>query len=163
MVPLADIPGDSRISQARGMSGDGRIIVGNGDRYAAVWRDGVPESLGGLEGYRTLATDCSDDGSVIVGTAQVGPPYNAAIVWTQSTGFVLLTDYLRSHGVDIPSDLGLFDVWVSSDGRTFAGRARSTDASISIGYVATIPSPPGFVLGLCVFVAAPRRRRLYEH
>jgi len=70
MVPLASVPGDSRLSYARGMSGDGRIIVGNGGNYAAVWRDGIAESLGAYQSFRTIATDCSDDGSVIVGTTQ---------------------------------------------------------------------------------------------
>lgn len=162
MVPLADVPGDSQNSQARGMSSDGRIIVGYGQNYAAVWRDGVPESLGSFQGYRTLATDCSDDGTVIVGTTQRGSALgDYAIIWTRSTGIILLSTYLRSNGVDIPADFGLTDVRVSADGRTFAGMSttRISGTFLNTGYVATIPSPSASLLLSLSLAIAPRRRR----
>lgn len=154
---------------ARNVNNDGSIVVGNvksltGESDATVWRNYVPTTLPYPESYRySGGTDISDDGSVVLGqvTSRVLPPGSrttlAIAVWVNEE-FFLLSDYLRSHGVEVPAGWTLYEPKeISADGRTFCGLAFSQDGVVQ-GFVASIPAPatPMLLLGAIVF--SSRRR-----
>jgi hypothetical protein len=122
-------------------------------RRAVIWEESrILRELPTLEGYLQMeAFDCSDDGSVIVGVAYALST-QASVIWTESTGTILLRDYFLSMGVDIPSNIrfsGEFDI--SADGLTFA----CIDGP---AFIVTIPTPASTaLLGMGCFAA--RRRR----
>ncbi len=76
--PLGDLPGGHFASQALGVSGNGKIVVGEGSTptgpEAFRWENGVMVGLGFLPGAEDLsrANAISADGNVIVGVSQSG-------------------------------------------------------------------------------------------
>ncbi len=115
---LPNLSGGAIQGSARGLSADGRVVVGSGtDAAGAVamrWVDGVPEAIGDLPSGRR-ATHCyslSPDADFFVG-GTLG-------AW----GFVLsdgaLLELTAPVGVGIP-DVAAYDV--SDDGRMAVGRA----------------------------------------
>lgn len=142
MQPLASLNGSTG-SFARGVSADGSFVVGlsftSTGETPTLWHNNVPIDLGvppGVFSINPLAVN--DDASVIVGTFSEGAGTNAAI-WTASTGFISLQDYLVANGVSIPAGLGLRScVSVSADGRTFAGTTFGLDGG---AFIATIATP----------------------
>ena len=94
---LGDLPGDRFFSEARGISGDGEVVVGysqssNGNEAFRWTSSGGMVGLGDLAGgaFNSFAQDASKDGSVIVG---FGSSNNGseAFRWT-SAGFTALGD-----------------------------------------------------------------------
>lgn len=150
---------------ARGMNGDGSIIVGTSYTAdvrptASLWRNGAVISLGQLDGFASsFATDVSDDGSVVVGLASTVEGLHEAFVWTEGAGMRSMRSYLESFGVGVPSWVTLDDrPMVSGDGRTFAGTASATYPNGG-GFVATIPGPGAICLGPAAGLLAVCRRR----
>lgn len=163
------LPGlDSRnYGGAWAVSGDGRYVVGYGEfqvegRYFSnpvVWENGLLRDLGRIDGYVDgHASGISDDGRVVVGILYPVDGPQAAFVWTQATGMVLMRDYLASYGVMVPGFLELSnDPMISGDGLTFAAIGGANDG-LGGGFIATIPCP-GAAAGMLAGVLANRRRR----
>jgi probable HAF family extracellular repeat protein len=90
-------PGSTPGSVARGVSGDGRVVVGSTTSPGAQavqafrWNNGVMQGLGDLPGgsFWSEAWGTNQDGSVVVGESMSGPD-NATepFRWTQATGMV---------------------------------------------------------------------------
>ncbi|MBL9000983.1 MAG: PEP-CTERM sorting domain-containing protein [Phycisphaerae bacterium] len=159
--------GATPFSEARGMSPDGRFIVGwayrgNGFRFAR-WTDlRTVEDLGVLAGYRdAVAHDVSADGSVVVGYSfdySLPIETTLATVWTQATGHIRLSAYLAGEGIAVPDGVRLTEAYgISDDGRTIVGRAYI--GSQSYGYIARVPAPGSIPLLFAGAWATFRRRR----
>lgn len=143
MNPLPSLAGTIE-SQARGISRDGRVIVGSATTssatFAVRWVDGVVENLGTAPGVNSPNLfRANQDGSVLIGGDGSSIGDNSALVWTASTGFMLLTDYLRANGVPVPTDVAIpYCQAVSADGSSFGGVLVSASLG-NQGFVATIP------------------------
>lgn len=139
---LQHLPGPFLASQAYGVNSDGTRVVGySSTGHAALWTNGVPMDLGVAPGTdQSIAFCVNDDATVVGGHAFLstnGMPL--AAVWTPDTGMVLLTDYLISYGITIPTGWTPREVLgVSSDGKTLVG--YGDNGVVTQGFVATIPS-----------------------
>jgi probable HAF family extracellular repeat protein len=149
---------------AAAANADGSVIVGSatnaeGRDVATRWTTTGIEELSLLPGaIRNIAFAVSDDGLVVGGSTRF-PSLNIATVWTPGTGAVTLTHYLSLHGISVPSEWRLEQIYaISGDGLTFAGEARSP-AGIRQGFVATVPAPAGLLVFMCAAPLALRRRR----
>ncbi len=162
MAMLPPLPGSSPITEANGVSFDGRFVVGESglNGTATMWLDGQPIDLGVAPGWgRSLARGVSDDGTVVVGHLTAGVSIAPAI-WTPSRGMELLSNYLAAHGVNVPGgQLSGACYAVSSDGRTIVGGAHNPATMRSEGFVVTIPSPPTLAIVLGGAAALAQRRR----
>jgi probable HAF family extracellular repeat protein len=81
---------------ARGISADGRVIVGNsGDARPVRWIDGVPQSLGTAPGISPFgyASAVSENGSVVAGC--IGCQF--ASIWQEASGMASLGDLPGGH------------------------------------------------------------------
>jgi probable HAF family extracellular repeat protein len=97
LTPLGFLPGGASESQAYGISGDGRIVVGysystsgqEAFRFDTSVVTGTMIGLGDLPGgsFNSIARACSHDGSVIVGQSDSAAGQQA-FRWTSSTGMV---------------------------------------------------------------------------
>jgi len=127
---IEDIDTVSGYSEARGVNGDGTVVVGSyypGSEWEAFrWVEGV-----GITGLGTLAAGnagysqawgVSGDGSIVVGTAQNDLTYARAFRWTEAGG---MTD-LGTLRVNSPGGSRAYEI--SYDGSTIVGNA-STDTS----------------------------------
>jgi probable HAF family extracellular repeat protein len=128
MVGLGFIPtvGDD-FSEARGVSGDGSVVVGNSNEFAFRWTQATGmEPLPGLGGNSNVdrARGVSADGTVIVGSSDSpSSVVEEAFRWTQSTGTVGLGDLpgsLYSSGAEAVSADGSVIVGSSSSGTSSA-------------------------------------------
>ncbi|MCG8589945.1 MAG: hypothetical protein MJE66_11710 [Proteobacteria bacterium] len=112
LIALADVPGAQVKSEALAVSSDGDIIVGrantasaNDDELEAVlWTGGNSggggsvQVLGSLGEPDSSALATNDDGSIIVGTAEITPANEAAFLWDAVNGMrnlqtVLVEEY----------------------------------------------------------------------
>ena len=164
MVGLGHLPGLSQ-SYAAGVSRDGSVVVGDGSSavsgsYEAFrWTeaDGM-QGLGDIPGGigHTLATAVSDDGSVVVGTAN---NFLDAFVWTPDLNMVTLCSLLADLGVDTLEWSALSSVTdVSANGRYLAGvgtRFGNTEAfRVDLGenwqaqFQSAVPEPSTYAAGL---------------
>lgn len=159
-VYLTGLPGSTG-NRALGVNQNGRIVVGTSQTgtTAAIWRDGVVESLGLAPGYaRSRAYGVNDDGTVIVGVFDI--PETRAGIWRQGFGWQPLHEYLAGFGLSVPPELILYDaVSVSSDGRTIVGTARSPGGGGYIGYIATVPSASSIGVMLLASIGGSLSRR----
>ena len=166
MQALPGLPGAwVNENSARATNTDGSVIVGMGAAisrtHAIRWVNGVPEDLGLLPGYLdSVAWAMNDDGSVIAG-ACTGVPTTTGFVWTEVSGLQSISAYLAAHGVALPPNYLLQDVYaVSGDGLTFGGAALNLSTNQPEGFVATIPAPSALiVVSVPALVLAKRRRR----
>jgi probable HAF family extracellular repeat protein len=135
MVGLGDLPGGTFDSQARGVSANGSVVVGQSNsasgREAFRWTSaGGMVGLGDLPGgsFFGRANGVSADGSVVVGlgSSAVG---SEAFVWDATNGMRSIQDILTAQGVDLTG-------WQLTE-----GRAVSADGSIIVGYGT---NPSGF-------------------
>ncbi|MEK6700644.1 MAG: hypothetical protein AABZ53_00115 [Planctomycetota bacterium] len=160
---------DGRNARAYGGSGTGSIVVGNSKfganlNHAVMWRDGGILDLGVTPDMaRSFATAVSDDGSIVVGYAEMLTDFNdRACVWTQSTGMMILGDYLAASGVSTPAGWTYGGASaISADGRTIAGYGSFGNGHIT-GFVVTIPSPAAPIVFLALGLRAIRRRRIVD-
>ncbi|MBI1189137.1 MAG: hypothetical protein GC200_00425 [Tepidisphaera sp.] len=157
---LPNLPLDTSV--AAGISTNGQFIVGSSNAHACLWHDGtVTELLSAAynSGRFAYADFVSDDASVIGGQVYVSATVGSvAGVWTPSTQFIPLADYLAANGVEVPQGVILDQLTaMSADGRTFAGRAR--DNGYGYAWIATIPSPGAAWVGLGWVGLLARRRR----
>lgn len=152
---LGDLPGGEHLSEAYGVSNNGRVIVGNsasgaagpGLREAFRW---TPDEgmvglgfLGGAENRKLSgANDVSADGSVIIGYTSIGDSNaSTAFRWTEATGMVPLTDLPGGHDSPGASDL-------SADGRWIAGAGGGENFDGTFRTEAVLWHPDGTPEGL---------------
>ncbi len=168
MEHLAAVPGSLYPdTYAHAASADGSIVVGlghagpNGNSRAVLWELGGAESLGTLTGnLRSAAYAISDDGAVVGGSAYDGVSGTRAFVWTREIGMSSLTEYLLSHGIQIPSGFRPENVRaISGDGLTFAGYGLNLTTNLREGFVATIPAPASAMILLLAPALSLRQRR----
>lgn len=146
-------PGLTGFTEAKGVSGDGEVVVG-------VWSDGLFSneafrwtSLGGYELLGdfpgglldSVATQANFDGSVIVGTGNLGDDVpDEAFYWTASSGMRTLRDVMQDAGADLSA-------WRTLDAPT----SLSDDGSVIVGTGTLID---GTVAGFRAVVAVPEPR-----
>ncbi len=132
---LSGLPGVKPYSFVRGISNDGRTVVGSGRdtfegySHAFRYRDGVYERLPSLQNnLMSDAFDASRDGSVVVGSNSIRPRdgFGAIATLWESDGRLVTIGYSRP-GEHFQSEA----LAVSADGRVVAGYSAgfsSTDA-----------------------------------
>lgn len=152
---LPGLPGDTNGAVAYAVSADGSTVVGSSNRKMVMWRNGQITDLGQLDARRTQANAVNADGRVICG--YTGGADGAAI-WTEATGLVRFSDYLRQMGMVLPEGLMFTRVnGISADGTTFV--ARGGIASLGFfSIVISIPTPATLIV-LGAGLAGVRRRR----
>jgi uncharacterized membrane protein len=164
-VPLGFL-GRSQDSWASGISGDGRVVVGESRSEAFRWtaEDGIV-GLAGLGGFfGTRANAASFNGAVVVGEANT-PDGTVGFRWTESEGMVALSGS-AGWAVDISADgtviVGLSgEIWKQEEGPIplpdpeccFDGiqpSAISADGSVVVGsaYITSTPSPYRWIDGV---------------
>ncbi|MFA6046431.1 MAG: hypothetical protein WC718_15710 [Phycisphaerales bacterium] len=148
-------------SVAAALSGNGQFIVGLSNDRSVIWHDSTVTELRLADGQSGLssASAVSDDGTVVAGAVRDlvrNDGSYVAGVWTPTTQFIPLTDYLASFGIQVPAGVRLTNVTgISADGRTFVGDTNI----LSMDFVVTIPAPAGLPILLgSVFLASRRRR-----
>lgn len=127
MITLGDLQNGGALSEARGVSADGSIVVGfgyhpDGDE-AFRWENGVMVGLGDLPGgrFHSQAYAISADGSVIVGVS-VSDRGTEAFRW--ENGEMIGLGFL-------PGGTGSVAYAVSADGRVVAGHGDTTNTFLS--------------------------------
>jgi probable HAF family extracellular repeat protein len=158
---LGSLLGESGMSAAIRVSGDGRVIAGVSDstegERAVRWVDGAIENLGTVDGYEaSWGRGTNADGSAIVGFVRNGDDH-FAMYWSEATGMVELNSYLPSIGIDLLGWVLTDTVDVSADGRTLLGLAQYQGLVRS--WSVTIPSPGVSGLMAVAGIACARRRR----
>lgn len=113
LVGIGDLAGGEISSEAAGISGDGRVVVGSsvgpeGTEAVRFTLAGGIRGLGLLEGGTfSTAAAASGDGSVIVGRADV-PEGSVAVRWSAAEGLQSLGDLaggvLGSDAADVSAD-----------------------------------------------------------
>ncbi len=163
-------------SSAWGLADNGQWIVGT-SRYmkddhfideATLWDpQGVPITLGQLDSLgpiSTLAHDVTDDGSIVVGTAQTlqGPK---AFLWTPDDGIRSLEDVMLDYGFDADAEGWRLEGLsaITPDGHALVGWGlNSNGVPHTEAFLIRLPVPaPGTLplLGLgCVGVMRRHRR-----
>ncbi|MCC6659710.1 MAG: hypothetical protein IT437_02365 [Phycisphaerales bacterium] len=157
MTALDLLPGYNA-SRATAVSEDGSVVAGSSitlgaSSIACRWVDGVPHSLGMLPGALwSYATSMASDGSVIVGDSGDGQ-----FIWSESSGMVKVKDLLLSLGLDVQGVAFRGRALISADGLTLSGEGGY--GSITIGWIATIPSPGAAVIwAIAIATFTPHRR-----
>jgi hypothetical protein len=167
-VRLPSLDGDYFTSTiASGISADGRIVAGSSDTswfgsaVAVVWdEDNQIRRLSGdlLEtALGSQAWAANADGTVIGGVVTMQRNTIDAMIWTEQTQGMLLSDYLALFGINVPSGVLLHNVSsISADGRTIGGNARVNGNERA--YVVHIPSPSGVAMFAAGLMFAGGRR-----
>lgn len=115
-------------------------------------------------------THITNDGNIATGTLfydiPTGGTFRDSFVWTPTGGIVLAEDFILQSGVQLPFTssnlLTVFDVVVSADGGSLAGRASYRDefGNPQVGaFWMPIPSPSVTTLLVIGSLSACRRRR----
>ncbi len=136
---IGDLPGGAVFSWAKGISADGKVIVGGSDGAnggeAFYWHvdQATMVGIGDLPGdaFYSIANATSTDGSVIVGTS-VSADGERAFRWQAGTmtdlGIVPTANWSRAYGV-------------SGDGNTIVGISSEFAFVYSGGSMSAIPNP----------------------
>lgn len=162
VIGLGDLPAGVG-STGLGISGDGSTVVGgsatlSSGSEAFRWTQG--DGMVGLGGGSSLGRDVSFDGSVIVGTSDVG-----AFIWEEANGLRSLQQIVLNFGLDLAGWTLQDAQAISDDGFTIAGvgvnPAGVQEAWIANIGPAPIPEPNAallFAVGAVVVGVALRRR-----
>lgn len=137
---LGDLPGGEHLSEAYGVSNNGRVIVGNsasgaagpGLREAFRW---TPDEgmvglgfLGGAENRKSSsARDVSADGTVIIGSTSIDGDFAyTSFRWTETTGMVPIADLPGGRDQSSVRDLSADGRWIvgGGGGENFDGTFR---------------------------------------
>ncbi|MGB1129751.1 MAG: hypothetical protein ACPG4K_06860 [Haloferula sp.] len=157
MVGLGDLPGGgAKSSDALAVSSDGSVVVGSGNSgqgpEAVIWRNGVIEALGDLDGGETNARllDINSSGSIAVGQGTTASGA-VAMVWNDALGLGNLKSLLVGQGVDMSGWTLTEATGISEDGQVIVGNGinpdgnpeawRITDALVLLNIL--IPPPEG--------------------
>lgn len=140
---ISDLPGGVFYSEAKGVSGNGSVVVGRGSSYSGAqairWTPSA--GMGGLGylpgGSYSVANGISGDGSVIVGESSVGSNSHA-FNWTSSAGMVDLGTlaggtYSSAKGVSYDGTVVVGQADSSAGYQAF--RWNSTDGMVSLGFM----------------------------
>ncbi|XVJ58166.1 MAG: hypothetical protein HEQ23_01710 [Tepidisphaera sp.] len=145
LSPLEELA-DMEFSEARGVNGDGSVIVGSanvpGRSVALAWINGVANELPELAGGFNFAsaTACNEAGTVIVGFAS-GEDGVEAVVWRNSE-VRTLRQILDDAGVTTHVGWSLsLATGISADGLTICGIGINPNNEDE-GWVATIGGEP---------------------
>jgi uncharacterized membrane protein len=142
------------VGEAHATNHDGSVIVGSGygsvdgDSFAWRWKDGVgmkpigtapPFALGG-----DVATDTSDDGSIVVGFLRYPDGAMRGWFWREEDGLRFMDDYLEEMRVEAATGWEILSVSaVSADGRTMAGTGLNPAGLIESWHLMHHPRPRG--------------------
>lgn len=86
-------PAGSVMCEARDVSDDGNVVVGDCDAQVVRWVNGSLEELGRASGSNSCrANAVSGDGAVVAGSC-FSPPYTQAFRWTAADGFLMQPMY----------------------------------------------------------------------
>jgi len=127
MHGLGSLPDRTGPGQARGISSDGDVIVGQFDFEAFRWTAaGGMVGLGFLPGHTTsVANDASRDGNRIVGHSLADDGNQEAFLWTPDGGMRSMEAVLGvDGGLDLAGVELLNATSISDDGRVIAGSGR---------------------------------------
>ncbi|HYO93198.1 MAG TPA: hypothetical protein VER33_01750, partial [Polyangiaceae bacterium] len=118
-----DSPAAITSVKVSGLSANGRVIVGWGQRGAVQnalrWTDGVPENLG-VAATDSTALATNRDGSIIVGTLR-----SEAMLWDAAGGMRPLSTVLTGLGVELAGFSALASATgVSANGKVVVGFGR---------------------------------------
>jgi hypothetical protein len=135
MTPNASILAGSTGLATVGVPGECGIVPGgyrwtiDGNAWSDMW--------GARNCWGAWPLDISADGKTAVGsTGPFGAPVRIGMIWTESSGLVLLEDLLRSLGTDV-GDLFLSAATdISADGRKILGYTPDQG-----GWIITLPDP----------------------
>lgn len=165
---IPHLPSLADITQPRGISGDGRFVVGysfintgttNTYNQAFIW-----SALTGTVGLQDLpgggpdsdAYAITDDGGIVVGSS-FGSAGTTATLWLHGVPQAM-NSYLAGHGVTGLTGWFLTSATaVTPDGLTFAGMGVNP-AGLQEGWVAHIPAPGAGVPLMAAVVTTLRRR-----
>ena len=143
MAGLGDLSGGDYYSFAKGVSGDGSVIVGlsqstNGiEAFRWTEADGMA-GLGFLDGgSNSRATGVSGDGSIVVG-------YSSKVFIWQDGQMQSMRNYLIDNGVDMNGWILYEATAISADGSTIVGNGSHN--SRDEAWVVTIPEPGTMLL-----------------
>ncbi len=161
-------PGLSGFTEARHVSGDGRVVVGvwgNGlmnEAFRWTQADGY-ELLGDFAGglVDSIATATNADGSVVVGTVNPGDELpDEPFYWTRAGGLRSFRDVLIEAGVDVSAWRSFIDIRdLSDDGLVVVGNGVLRDGTFA-GFRVVLPAPSTACVPLAAGgILAARRRR----
>ncbi len=167
LPPLAGAPHSSTTAEA--VNADGSVVVGASPipggpnppfiDHAARWVNGVIQDLGTVPGFTRSHARAVDDSGDVIGCSVQGGPNLLPAVWTPATGMLLLTDFLSSNGVQLPSSFKIVTIEaISGDGLTFAGRGQNLTINEPEGWIATVPSPGTAVILIALPLFSRHRR-----
>ncbi len=148
---------------SNGLRRDGRAVLFASVNAMRWWDDGRIDDLGTLPGANVCwPVASSDDGGVVVGSANVAPYTGRAWIWTDAAGMMYLDMFLQSNGVNTSAWAFSAITSISADGTTLCGFGTHTYSpgnSRQESFLVTIPGPlGGFVLAMPVMLCAARRR-----
>ena len=146
----------------------GSVVVGNAsfggpNSHAFRWTTGLGamEDLGAIlpNGFSS-GRAVSDDGSTVIGVAQVtgGVFSQAAMMWREGSGMVDLNTYLPSIGISTGGMYLYEGLDVSADGLTIMGSGFDAQFGFK-AWVVTIPTPGSGAVVLAGLAVIARRRR----
>ncbi len=144
---VVNLPDNSASSsEAYGVSGDGRIAVGNRANVACYWTANGDQVIIGQTGVISTALAANYDGSIIVGRANIGASAGtAAFIWTAAGGMQNLASNLMAQGVSLShwKNSQLTEVVaISDDGQYLVGNAATT-VNKNEGFLLQLqPTPP---------------------
>jgi probable HAF family extracellular repeat protein len=126
MQNIGTLPGFEGQTIARGVSGDGSVVVGDSGAAGGVWRafhwseTAGMQHLGVLPGrFHSFAHGVNDDGSVVVGnSSEYGAVNDRAFRWTSAGG-------MQNLGT-LPGGSESFAFAVSGDGTAVVGQSRNS-------------------------------------
>jgi uncharacterized membrane protein len=121
---------------ARGISGNGSIVVGSVGNFAVRWNAaGTALTLSASGGSTTngVAYAASQDGSVIAGTTSASP--SEAFVWTLAGGTRLLQSLIST----VPTGKAMTATSISTNGKIVAGYGVADTSGTVKGWIAVLP------------------------
>ncbi len=142
LTDLGSLEGGGQVDLL-GMNRDGSVLVGWSAYQPASqavqirayrWQDGTMRDIHNVSFTESRASGVSDDGSVVIGRAQmaassgsilsVGPGGGTVyrgFRWTEETGMITVDQWLRDNGVTLEEDVTSNALFVSADGQTVVG------------------------------------------
>lgn len=163
----------------------GLSIIGDGNGAASLSADGVAIAFNrsgrvfrrwlttGQEirlvncggGFCPSARGISADGATVIMVWPGGPNPSTGYIWQQDLGYLTLTSYLTSHGIDVSGwRLGTGPLFLSADGSTIVGLGRRPDGQSALFRIRQVPEPGTALslfsgVGFIALLAGVRRGR----
>lgn len=152
---------------SRAISGDGRVVVGDGrfsgGTQAFRYQDETLFGLGDLPGgeFFSVALDASYDGSVIVGRGESTPGFEP-FVWTEEGGMVSLKSWLLGKDIAAAKEWHLEQAGgVSADGNVIVGWGNNPSGR-NEAWLVRVPEPNALMLCLLVSLLGAARARHFR-